>query len=61
MVEKDDYKIVFEKVNQAAKEQDSLQSIKINEIIVISEEIKKLSEIINEKVTDEESFSYSSS
>lgn len=57
----DNYNIVFEKVKDAVKEQDSLQSIKINKIIETSEEIKNLSEIINEDLMEEEPFSYSSS
>ena len=61
----DEFKIIFEHLEKGIEEQIKLQSKEISEVMELNEEIKTLSEIISEIISDstpkDEPLLYSSS
>ena len=55
------FKIIFDYVEEGLKEQEKLQSDEVSKLLQLNNEIKLLSEIINESIPSDEPLIYSSS
>ncbi|MEX0862274.1 hypothetical protein [Nitrosopumilus sp.] len=54
MEEESKFKIIFEKMDEAIKDQKNIQSIDFDQLMKISEEIRNFEKIVNDATIDED-------